>query len=758
MAYRHEKEQKDIQALVVDGFEKGIADSPFQGIGNIRNLNISYYGGVAYVNYKRKACTITYGTFTLTGSLSAGATSATLASVWPNVTGSYSTTFSNGDVKTVSYTNGNTAITWTGGLTGTATNSISVAGTMGKPKYATQSPAGIIYISDDIRQIWKQSAVNFSTFTILSGNYSQPISGLSFFNNYLIVIGRDSGGRWEICGDGTGDAGVTSLNWNSPALSSVSFTVTIATPAVFTANDHGLVAGQAIRLFTDGALPTGLTANTGYYVSSTGLTTNDFQLASSYAQAIAGTPVKNTSGSQSGSHTFQAAYGVWPIRNGTNIDLATIPASGATSGLISTYADGQNIGRGVWNSPSGYYNLVITQSGTNKQVVLAEFTKGSDVVSWTPELTEAATTVTAVVSFNGNVAAQNNVEHASFISKNDGNLYFCNGSNVATLAIPPFAIFDKNNFSTFSVNAAVLSLSRAETTTCLTELRNQLLVASNFNIYPWDRFSSQPQNPIPMQEQISSMINILNNVYVFAGNKGNIYLSNGYSVSPFKKMPDFIAGVIDPSWTWGGVMSHRLKLWFQALATNSQTGAPILAGIFSLGLVGGNGVSQETSGTLNMEAQNSFGLVSSTTTAPGLLIDNNSTALNYDNYYSAWSNGASSVGGIDFNDTTLWSSNEPTIETDIIPIGTAVNPKTFSSAEFKLDQPMKSGDSISLYARQSLSDTYQLIGITTTAVLSNFLQPIGFEKWQWIQFKATASCNATATSSSFIRIRELRIR
>ncbi len=94
----------------------------------------------------------------------------------------------------------------------------------------------------------------------------------------------------------------------------------------------------------------------------------------------------------------------------------------------------------------------------------------------------------------------------------------------------------------------------------------------------------------------------------------------------------------------------------------------------------------------------------------------------------------------------------------MIPIGTALQPKTFTSAEFKLDRPMQSGDSISLYVRPSLTDTYVLIGTTTSAVLTFPYQAMPVEKYYWAQFKVTTSCNATSTSSSFVPIREIRLR
>ena len=80
------------------------------------------------------------------------------------------------------------------------------------------------------------------------------------------------------------------------------FTVTIATPGVFTLSSHGMQTGDQVYLTTTGALPTGLSANTLYYVIRTDA--NTFRLATSRANAAAGTAIA-TSGSQSGVHTLR---------------------------------------------------------------------------------------------------------------------------------------------------------------------------------------------------------------------------------------------------------------------------------------------------------------------------------------------------------------------------------------------------------------------------------------------------------------------
>jgi len=85
-------------------------------------------------------------------------------------------------------------------------------------------------------------------------------------------------------------------------------TMTIAAPGVVTFVAHGLQTGDAIYLTTTGALPTGLSANTKYWVTKVNADT--FKLATTLANALASTNI-TTSGSQSGVHTaVLCPYGV----------------------------------------------------------------------------------------------------------------------------------------------------------------------------------------------------------------------------------------------------------------------------------------------------------------------------------------------------------------------------------------------------------------------------------------------------------------
>ena len=72
------------------------------------------------------------------------------------------------------------------------------------------------------------------------------------------------------------------------------FTVTIASPGVFTRKQHKLQAGDRVIFSTSATLPTGLSANVWYWVISAGLTEDEFEIATTKD----GTAI-NTSVSQS---------------------------------------------------------------------------------------------------------------------------------------------------------------------------------------------------------------------------------------------------------------------------------------------------------------------------------------------------------------------------------------------------------------------------------------------------------------------------
>jgi len=113
-------------------------------------------------------------------------------------------------------------------------------------------------------------------------------------------------------------------------------TISIASPCVVSLAAHGMRPGDKIFLTSTGALPTGLAANTIYYLVTAGFGVNGFELS-----AARGGSAINTSGSQSGVHTLtRCPYGLGDGSTTYNLpnDMgrATVGA-GAGSGLTERF-------------------------------------------------------------------------------------------------------------------------------------------------------------------------------------------------------------------------------------------------------------------------------------------------------------------------------------------------------------------------------------------------------------------------------------
>jgi hypothetical protein len=185
-----------------------------------------------------------------------------------------------------------------------------------------------------LNQSFQITVVNTNSYTIQSpvaagvydtGNGGNPVNAY-----YDINVGKDAAqpltgwgaGPWGEGSWGIGTASVSPIRiwsqanfgqdlifayrggpmyyWNASVGASPNpVTITIAAPGVFTLGYGTLTDTMAIVLLTTGALPTGLTSGTVYYVS--GVSGSTFRLSTTYANAIAGTYI-TTSGTQSGTH------------------------------------------------------------------------------------------------------------------------------------------------------------------------------------------------------------------------------------------------------------------------------------------------------------------------------------------------------------------------------------------------------------------------------------------------------------------------
>lgn len=195
-----------------------------------------------YFDNERTYTTTTIGSedLTLTGALVEGATSATLTAAWTNISAQQLVVFSNGDQRTVYFTQGSAAITWQSGLTDSATTAISTIGVQAYPippqvskiKNDTITIGQLVYTPAPVQSIqeWTQlnalpytsdipayfyiyqNQVNFwpipsSTGNIITFNYKARVPDLTFSDYSTGTLSGITVGSNSITG--------VSTSWNS---------------------------------------------------------------------------------------------------------------------------------------------------------------------------------------------------------------------------------------------------------------------------------------------------------------------------------------------------------------------------------------------------------------------------------------------------------------------------------------------------------------------------------------------------------------
>lgn len=183
-------------------------------------------------------------------------------------------------------------------------------------------------------------------------------------------------------------------------------TISIASPAVISdAGSAGLTIGAAINFTTTGALPTGLSAGTNYYIIATGFNSGtSFQIS-----ATPGGAAINTSGTQSGTHTrvsglttthdtYQTVCAIiltagdWDIWG--TVRHSTVGVTGATTDLYGVITTTHNSNTGfiattvnddqasyasgvTRTSPNGVGRISIASTTTYYLIVYQSFTSGN---------------------------------------------------------------------------------------------------------------------------------------------------------------------------------------------------------------------------------------------------------------------------------------------------------------------------------------------------------------------------------------------
>lgn len=325
----------------------------------------------------------------------------------------------------------------------------------------------------------------------------------------------------------------------------------------------------------------------------------------------------------------------------------------------------------------------------------------------------------------------------------DNILYYGNDERVGSISEAIGKTFDPTDGTSYVENVSALDLPEDDVVS-LGEAGVNLLIGGLRNfVYPWDRVSPSFNLPIVLPESVTYRIVSGNQLaFLFVGNRGRIYVTNGSSVEEYKKIPDYVTGVYEPYFSWGDGMTWRNQLYFTFTAsTNAGVASNTVVGVWAIDL---------KTGVLRFTNKLSYGTYAGS--APVLLPNVISNTPPGNALYVGWSHSGSF--GVDRSSVDPYSSFEAYIDSEIIPVGDFINAYMPNHFEFKLAKPLVSGEQIRLSYRTNLTDSFTVIGTTTTAVLSAEYDT-NFQDVEWVQLRVELS--STITNPSYVPLTEIRM-
>lgn len=365
--------------------------------------------------------------------------------------------------------------------------------------------------------------------------------------------------------------------------------------------------------------------------------------------------------------------------------------------------------------------------------------------------------------------------HRTF-TDNNGILYWCDKSTVGSLI--QLGTFDPTDSATYTLTENALpTLPTTAVTQCIGQLGSNLLIGAESNIiFTWDRTSTFAGIIFIPENNTHRIVTVNSNAYFFAGNRGRIYVTNGANAQLFKKIPDHLSGTIEPIFTWGGAMYNKNQLYFSLSCFGSsetaETGISQYGGIWAIdtNTQAMRLVNQLSYGTYGGFCAEMCGMIATAASTSGMHVQNFGLVCGWeDSTETASPNYGSDVLPVNSSPVvanTPYTNYESYQDSDMIPIGTYLNPDTNANVEYKLTVPMVSGEGIKFGYRQNLSASFTTItspsrptGEFTSADvgagLSGVIQ-VNFQKSQWIQIRTYTK--STATTPSYTRLKQIRIR
>lgn len=495
-------------------------------------------------------------------------------------------------------------------------------------------------------------------------------------------------------------------------------------------DDNVSTQGQAFKVVNSGgSLPGGLVAGTIYYARY--ISSTEIKVCTTLAETETGVYMNFVSAG-SGTQTIN------PITPKKIVQFAD-------TGQACIDSDGR-----VWFNNYGNWVLIDGNTAGSNGTAGAAYWKGFwfffkglkvDLISNT-NLYNFNPTWINDWSPTGWTALSNSGQHITFVGT-DNILYFCNGNYIGSVKERSGFIFDPTDPSTYLVNCKALDVPYA--TTSIEELRTDLVIGTSSNkAYFWDRISPSFTFPIILPEPYTfDMVNMDNIIYMFTGNSGTVYKTNGVSVDVATKIPEHLTNYYYSTITNQVTFNQADRLSKRIIFTASVWDATnnIMNAVWSYYpskdiLAIENTITEVTGsifswGALRAQNEKSY-TVSCRKGSTGLYTTDDIISSTYDGngnlvVASDWSEG-------------LFLDTPASVTTEIFSLGTFLNTATINQTEISLAKTLTGAQSISIYYRDSISSNFTLLKTfdsysTSMVVGSNVIAETPLSGIKEIQFK-----------------------
>lgn len=789
MAYHLEDGIGKRKEIVIDGFEKGIQPSPHAGIADMKNMNINSLTGEAAVNYDRVPSipAVSGGTFNayLSGSLKYLPSGSNVALQVGSVVsvGSGSISGLSAGVYYVYYTAVFSGATQEIRLSSTYSITTQVTG-MGLTGSVFFSTAPFVAESFIAKATEYVSAVNgyyryymmgilghlwVSDPNVYEGNWSMVNpSGIATQTTGMAV---SQGIVFAFCNAQT--LGTNGLFWqftnqlgNSWENAEVSFNTPVESPnphyAITTPDENGAIyftdsnfIGQINGTDTQGLTPQ-FTLASITIAGGGGSSTTGTAMVLQGSAPVTGLPVTfyptiggslpNYTGGGGGTLTQGTPYYL------TNVDgdvISVALTSGYTSYSLTASVPYLAQSATLSSSWTGITQVIPTifSDGELRQVT---YSNSSTAISWSGGILNT-TGVGSTITTN-NIGAAITIDNATFFMTS---FYPATGLwtyNRQEIALPYYEVAQCLEF----INAGAASI---------------VIGTNNRSLYTWAiATSAQPTSVLSLPEaNCHRILNVDNILYVFSGNKGNIYITNGSVIAGAMTVPDYIANPYgtnqDPYFMWGDVMFLRGRVWFSIEDQNAGNTTGNCGGVWSFTPTQNLFLGQDQGVQLHLENQNSYGTYNGVC---DVLIPLLSQTANGPQYWSGWSstytNSSTSIDGSGtlpysgaLSTSVLETSQVAWIDTDIVSIGNYLGRDTPINVEYKTSRPLISGDTIQIWWRNNLTSAFVFVGQDTTVGNTSLYFSLNEIGVQWAQFRILTTTNGS-TSTSWVPVTQLRVR